>query len=515
MIKKFVRAMTPPQRQPQGHDFSPGVSSLYPPGTYKDFYKLETSYPSAHPEYTEQTDRYTNSIPASLPRSLSEEQAFQLLNRKYNITREQFEKMKTKRANIIDQMVEQIKGTQTVSDLLEDENKDETVDIELKELGNGALAETLPDGTILINDSIEEVDDLVASRLVHELSHFFDWKDESYIDRPEEQKAFQNQIKFLLEKGYSQDEIKDLLLPIFTEYKDKTESEDMIEEMIDNSTSQLKTAKTTKINLTFSPEEKALLDKVALAGEKLGIKVFLAGGLIRDRLLGKPNSDLDFVTNKNSEQLAAYLAKQYGLNQPIKMDRSGATMLYMDGRYLDIIDAKKVFSFVGQGAPASLEQGEEGEMAIMFDDSFRRDLTINSLMYSLDGGKLYDPTGKGLFDVQNRIIRTIIPPEIKYRAQPADMLRALRFFATKEGFKFAPGMLKAMKENVHRLLPRQRQGDISSRRIERELRKADSPEAWSKMKAALAEIGANKYITDEIKAVEQDKEGGIEYNLNK
>jgi tRNA nucleotidyltransferase/poly(A) polymerase len=423
-------------------------------------------------------------------------------------------------SEVINEIVDKIKGTDAVNDILESESPDQEINIEITELGNGAVAETLPNGTILINDDIEEVDDFTASRLVHELSHYVDWQEENYLDRPEEKDAFTAQIQYLLEVGNSQEDIKKMILPIFEDYKGE-DGEEALDNMIDQAKKNHKKASQilSKIaqevpKLTFTQEETVILDKIRAAADKLGIKVFLAGGLIRDRLSGIENTDLDFVTNKGSEQLAALLAKTYGLSQPIKMDRSGATMINMNGKPIDIIDAEKVFT------PAklkndSLEEGAESELSIFMDDAYRRDLTINSLMYGLQSGKLYDPTGRGLSDLKNKIIRTIIDPALKYRIQTPDLLRAIRFAATKPGFKFAPGMLEAMRANVSKLTPRQRGGDTSSRRIERELRKCKTTEEWARCKATLADIGAYEHIGDEIKNVDADKKGGIKYDFEK
>ncbi len=581
MIKQFTKVSEQPQRQPRSHDSTPGAAEIYAPGTYHDYTHVGPDYPANHPDYSHQTDQFNSSLPEGMGRGLSREQQFQLLSRKYNMTREQFDLFmkqaskdkipggladnlssddfdkdlldegideelehtsdrgiateiamdhltedlqyyrklkKMKQANLVEEIIERIKGTETVDEVLKDQSETDSVKIEVKDLGNGALAETLPDGTILIDENIEDVDDFVASRLVHELAHYVDWQDENYLDRPEEKNAFEMQVQFLLEKGYGRMDIEEMLLPIFNDYKDAPEAKETLKNMIDKGLQNLKASKTSKVaqvGLTFSAEEKAILDKIEAAAEKLGIKAFLAGGIIRDRLLGIESSDLDFVFNKDSERLAEYLVKQYGLSPAVKMDRSGATMIYMDGKYLDLIDAKKVFSLVGQKDVPSLEQDEEAEHAIFLDDSMRRDLSINSLMYGLHSNKLYDPTGKGLADIQSKTIRTIIPSEHKYRISPADMLRAIRFYATKPDFQFAPGMLEAMKLNVHRLRPRQEHGDVSSRRIERELRKAKSDEEWAKMKGVLSEIGANEYIGDEIKAVDDDIKGEIEYGFDK
>lgn len=519
MIKKFTKEAAP-QRSPRSHDFGPGNTQVFQPGKYRDYYKVETNYPSNHPEYTHQTDQFNNSISESMSRGLSDEQLFQLLKRTKGMTREQFDRLLNRSASISQDMVEKIKGTDTVKQIFKDRDPNELVDIEERNLGNGALAETLPDGTILINDDVDEVGDWEASRLVHELAHHVDWKEENYLDKKEERDAFQKQVQYLVEKGYSLDEITEWLLPIFCEYKDESESKILLNKMYQESVKSLKSiAKIAqapqRVNLQFTPEEKAILDKIEGAADKLGIKVFLAGGIVRDKLLGIPNDDLDFVCNKDSERLAGYLVKTYGLSDAIKMDRSGAIMIYMDGKYIDIIDAKRVFSSVNVAGPESLEQGQEAEMSIFLDDAYRRDISINSLMYGLHNNKLYDPTGKGLHDLQNRIIRTIIDPYLKLRAHAADMLRMIRFYATKPNFKFAPNLLDAMKKNVHRLTPRQDHGDLSSRRIERELRKAKADEEWAKMKGVLTEIGADKYIAKEIKAVDDDKKGNIEYGFEK
>lgn len=489
-------------------DFGTGVNQVYPK-SLDDFNHVDFVFPA---DYTAQTDKFTSDIAPAMGRPLSEEQAFQILSRKYEMTREEFEKMKipnpikpfTRKAHI-NQLVDKVKGSDTVKQVLEDKDHSKKIEIEIAELGNGALAETLPNGKILINDNIDKIDDFVASRLIHELSHHVDVEDENYLDRPEEKKAFQKQIQFLVEKGYSTKEIQQMLVPIFDDYKSPEESVAMIELMVEQSKKDLKLAsslhkKTAAVHLTFTADERDIINKIQDISKKLGIKTFLAGGLIRDRLLGVSNADLDFVVSKNSEQLAAQVAKTYGLQTPIKMEKSGATMISMLGYYIDLIDAEKVFS------PAkTLEEGKEAEMSIFMDDAYRRDLTINSLMYGLGDEKLYDPTGKGMYDLKHKIIRTIIDPMIKYRISAPDMLRALRFAATRPGFQFAPGMLEAMKANAERVLPREKGGDISGRKIARELRKAtSSPDHWAKMKTFLAEVGLYQYIGEIIEDVNSD-----------
>lgn len=518
--------MSDTSKSPKGtSDLSPGKNEVYDSDSTNEWNNgAQYLVP-----YTNQTDTFTQSIPANMPRMSFEQVLKEIQKIHPEVTKEDLlreigasllEKQK-REGTLIDQMVDKVKNTETAKDILEDHSDGDIV-IEIAELGNGAAAETLPDGKILINKDIEHIDDLAASRLIHELTHHVSKKEVGYLEDPEEQEAFQKQIQFLIEKGYSEDQISEVILPLFEDYLPSDEAKDLLDTFVSKSNKNLeasllnKVIKTSQMQaLTFSAEEKTLLDKISAAAKELGITVFLAGGIVRDKLLGIPNEDLDFVTNKDSDKLALLLSQKYKLSQPIKMDRSGATMLVMGEHYLDFIDAEKVFSPIKAGSGESLEQGNEAELSIFMDDAYRRDLTINSLMYGLHTGKLYDPTGKGYTDLQNKIIRTIIDPYIKYRIHAPDMLRALRFYATKPGFKFAPDMLEAMKKNADKVTPRAEGGDISARRIERELRKANKdPKTWQRLKGALIEVGLDQYIGKQIEDVEKDMEGNIKYDFS-
>jgi len=61
------------------------------------------------------------------------------------------------------------------------------------------------------------------------------------------------------------------------------------------------------------------------------------------------------------------------------------------------------------------------------DDVLRRDFTINALLMEIMTGEIIDLTGLGVSDLENRIIRTVGDPLLKFREDPLRMLRALRF----------------------------------------------------------------------------------------
>lgn len=280
-----------------------------------------------------------------------------------------------------------------------------------------------------------------------------------------------------------------------------------LEEYKEESVELYSIARKLEKTIHLTAKEKSTIDKVGAVAKKLGIKVYLAGGFLRDKLLGKESNDLDFVCDKDVEKLALALVKTYKLPTPVQYDRSQAISLQIDGSSIDIIDAQKLIM------PVNKEDSLEGdeEFSVSFDDVYRRDLTINSLLYDIEENKLIDYTGKGLSDLKQGKIRTIISPFIKFKIHAPDILRALRFAVVLD-FKIDKEMMTAMKQNAVRLLPRDKGGDVSNRRIRRELRKAaKSIEHWEKLKRLLAEVGLFDQLRGDIQDVEQDLIGGIKY----
>lgn len=261
--------------------------------------------------------------------------------------------------------------------------------------------------------------------------------------------------------------------------------------------------------IKFNEKEQKIIDAVKQAADDLDINTYLVGGAVRDRLLGKEGADLDFMCEHGADKMVVHLAEKFGTEMPVQYDRSKALMITLNGETVEFVNAERLFRPVKQDE--SME-GEE-EFTTSFDDAYRRDLTINTLMYDLRKGELLDPTGKGLDDLRNKQLNTVIDPYIKYKIHAPDMLRALRFAAT-HGFELGENMLDAMRANAERVRPRDRGGDISNRRIRKELRKAiDDPQHWAKLRSLLSEAGLDIVLADDIDDVQQDLIGGIDYHL--
>jgi tRNA nucleotidyltransferase/poly(A) polymerase len=86
------------------------------------------------------------------------------------------------------------------------------------------------------------------------------------------------------------------------------------------------------------------------------------------------------------------------------------------------------------------------------DDQNRRDFTINALAIQLNDsgfGKLIDPFSSQK-DLENKIIRTPLDPDITYSDDPLRMMRAIRF-ATQLDYNIEKKSFQAIKQNAKRL----------------------------------------------------------------
>lgn len=100
------------------------------------------------------------------------------------------------------------------------------------------------------------------------------------------------------------------------------------------------------------------------------------------------------------------------------------------------------------------------------NDQDRRDFTINALAIGLSKsnfGKLLDPFN-GVRDIENKILRTPLEPEVTYSDDPLRMMRAIRF-SSQLGFTIEKESLEAISKNKSRI------SIVSKERITDELNK--------------------------------------------
>jgi len=202
-----------------------------------------------------------------------------------------------------------------------------------------------------------------------------------------------------------------------------------------------------------------VFDLISATAFDMNVKAYVVGGFVRDLLLGNPSKDIDVVVVGKGIELAQAVAKKAGgLKVKVFKNFGTAMMRYKDWE-IEFVGARKESYRYDSRKPAV----EDGTLE---DDQNRRDFTINAMSISLnrdDYGKLIDPFG-GEADLENKIIRTPLDPDVTFSDDPLRMMRAIRF-ATTLNFKIDDESYKALGRNAQRLKI------ISQERITEELDK--------------------------------------------
>ena len=192
-------------------------------------------------------------------------------------------------------------------------------------------------------------------------------------------------------------------------------------------------------------EKNKIFSLVSNEAQNLNVKAFVIGGFVRDLLLNRPSKDIDIVVEGKGIELAVAVSKKVG-NPKVSIFKSfGTAMFNYNSLEIEFVGARKE-SYQRNSRNPIVEDGTIKE------DQDRRDFTINALAISLnpeDYGSLIDPFN-GVVDLENKIIKTPLNPDITFSDDPLRMLRAVRF-ASQLGFTIEEETYKALSNNKTRL----------------------------------------------------------------
>ena len=230
---------------------------------------------------------------------------------------------------------------------------------------------------------------------------------------------------------------------------------------------------------------------IAQAAGNLELDCYVIGGFVRDYILKRGNpKDIDIVAVGSGIQLAQEVSRLLPNQPKVQVFKTyGTAMLKTEDLEVEFVGARKE-SYAAHSRNPIVENGT------LEDDQNRRDFTINALAISLSEanfGKLLDPFN-GIEDLNSKIIRTPLDPDITYSDDPLRMMRAIRF-ASQLHFKIEEQSLDAITRNKERIKI------ITKERIVEEINKillSDRPSVGFKL---LEKTGLLQYILPELIAL--------------
>jgi poly(A) polymerase len=266
-----------------------------------------------------------------------------------------------------------------------------------------------------------------------------------------------------------------------------------------------------------SEEDQKFLDAQELLGlvlkslpaeDVLKNRVFVAGGAVRDEVMGKVPKDIDITVEAEEGGIifAKFLTNLLDLRSPVIFPTYGTAQIVLK----DCEFAGKEFNVEGvevEMVATRKEQYHDPEsrnpevsFGTLAEDVERRDFTVNSLLKNLETGEIVDLTGKGLEDIANGVIRTPLNPDIIFGEDGLRIMRAVRF-AVKYGWTLAPEVVSGIKKNIDRL------GNSSNERIRDEFDKIIKVNKAHVAIPLMDELGILEKVLPEmhaLKGVEQD-----------
>lgn len=192
---------------------------------------------------------------------------------------------------------------------------------------------------------------------------------------------------------------------------------------------------------------------------------------MRDKLLGVQSNDIDVALSSMTgmqfgEALQSFMnthgakyedeAKQQGFRAEIKnLHKIAANP--EKSKHLETITTRMFgidvdFVNLRKEVYAEDSRNPQMEFGTPEEDALRRDATVNALFYNLDTQAVEDFTGRGLDDMQKKIIRTPLAPYQTFRDDPLRVLRLIRF-ACRLDYEIEGTAKEAMKDKtIHEAL---------------------------------------------------------------
>lgn len=149
-----------------------------------------------------------------------------------------------------------------------------------------------------------------------------------------------------------------------------------------------------------------------------GYEAYLAGGCVRDFLLGKAPQDYDIATNARPEEIQRLFPRTVPVGAQF-----GVVLVVLDGEAFEVATFRYDGPYLDGRRPSEVRYGT------LEEDILRRDFTVNGMVYDPVDARVIDLVG-GRRDLENRTIRAIGEPRRRFHEDRLRMIRAIRFAAS-------------------------------------------------------------------------------------
>lgn len=175
---------------------------------------------------------------------------------------------------------------------------------------------------------------------------------------------------------------------------------------------------------------------ILCALDSAGHRAVLAGGCVRDNLLGRRPSDWDIASSASPEEVLTLFPRCV----PTGIKHGTVTVLSGGG-------SVEVTAFRAEGGYSDHRRPDSVSFGCPLEaDLARRDLTVNAMAMDA-AGEITDPFG-GRDDLRRRLLRCVGEPERRFDEDALRMLRTVRFSA-QLGFEIEPRTLEAIRALAH------------------------------------------------------------------
>ncbi|KAJ3120961.1 CCA tRNA nucleotidyltransferase, mitochondrial [Physocladia obscura] len=233
------------------------------------------------------------------------------------------------------------------------------------------------------------------------------------------------------------------------------------------------TSNSSPAPIRLTPTEERICALLVAVAEELSatrasiappITLRIAGGWVRDKLLGLESHDLDIALDslmgfEFAQAVNAYLVahpRVYSSDTDTFADHLIHTVAKIDSnpgksKHLETATTKlygQLIDFVNLRTETYNDDSRVpiAEFGTPLQDALRRDITINALFYNLHTRSVEDFTNQGIADLARGHIRTPLPPLQTFIDDPLRILRVIRF-ASRFAFSIEPEIIKVCTES--------------------------------------------------------------------